>query len=182
MAKSSRTFVAAAVLLLSGSCAAPLDPQPAAVSHMSVDKKQDYIRDAESTLKVFNAAAMDLHTRGKPIAQQELAREVKRYIKGQVKPIIVDFEAGNNLETRLEIAKLQLLCGFVYLELEDPWEAVGVLREMERRYGDQPDLLRADLERNDLGFASIAEGMRDLEDRLPREPEVQPTRFLGPGS
>lgn len=181
MVRSSWAFIAAA-LVLAGGCAEPFDPQPAVVSHMSVDKKQDYIRGAESTLKVFHAAAMDLHTRGKPIAQQELAGQVKRYIKMQVKPIIGDFEAGNNPETRLEIAKLQLLTGFVYLELEDPWAAVGVLQEMEQRYSDQPDVLSAHLDRNDLGFASIGEGMQDLEDRLPREPVVGPTRFLGPGS
>lgn len=184
MVRFSRAFIAAAALVLAGGCVAAFDPQPqpAAVSHMNVAKKQAYIRGAESTLKIFHAAAMDLRSRGKPLAQQELAGEAKRYIKMQVKPIIADFEAGNNLETRLEIAKLQLLCGLVYLDLEEPWEALGMLREMERRYGDQPDLLNAEFERNDLGFATIGNGMRIIEERLPREAVVQPARFLGPGS
>jgi hypothetical protein len=35
---------------------------------------------------------------------------------------------------------------------------------MERRYGDQPNVLNAAIDRNDVGFGTIGDGMRRLEE------------------
>lgn len=179
MVISIRSFIAVAVLALVGGCsAANPQPRPSAVSHMDVAQKKAYIHGAESTMKIFHAAALDLRSRGKFESQEELAGEVKRYVDLHVKPIVGDFEAGNSLDTRIEIAKLQLLCGVVYLELEDYWEALKLLREMEKRYGDQPDLLSATIDRSDIGFGTIEDGMRRLEEQLFSEAVVLPPPSL----
>lgn len=178
MGRFFRTSLFAVVIALSGGCGAAFDlpPRPARVSHMDIAGKQAYIHDAKSTLKIFQAAARDIHGRSKPRARQELAGEFSRYVELQVKPIVDDFEAGKNLETRLEIAKLEVLCGLVYLELEEYRKSWRLLRQLEGRYGDQPDLLKAAIDPNDIGFGSIDDGIQSLRKHLSRKKMALPFR------
>jgi len=168
MTRSFLAFVTTAVFLMVSGCGgAAFDPppRPAVVSHMDVAKKQAQIDSVKSTLKIFRASAQDLRSRAKPEELEQLTDQVDRYIKLQVQPIVEDFEVEKNLKTRLEIAKLQLLCGLVYLELDNAEENIyKLLRDMERRYGDQPNVLNAAIDRNDVGFGTIGDGMRTLEE------------------
>jgi hypothetical protein len=167
MNRSIRAYVATAVLLLAGGCNPAFDPppRPAVVSHMNVVKKQAQIDNVKSTLKIFRASAQDLRGRAKPAEMAQLSDAAERYIDLQVQPLVEDFEVDNNPRTRLEMAKLQLLCGLVYLELDNAeWNIYKLLREMERQYGNQPDVLNAVIDRNDVGFGTISDGMRSLEE------------------
>lgn len=164
----ARVLIAVAVISLCG-CASDPPRRTAVVSYLDVAKKQEYIRGAISTLKIFNEAALDLRSRNKPQARRELAKEVEHYIETQVKPIIGDFEANNNLRTRMEVAELQLLCGLVYLELKEYEEVQSLLKNMKRRYGDNPEILSAAIDRRNIGFRSIEDGMRILNERALRE-------------
>lgn len=167
MSRFFRALATTAVLFLAGGCSATFDPppHPAAVSHMDIVTKRTQIDTVKSTLKIFRVSAQDLRSREKPREMAQLTDEADRYIKLQVQPFVKDFEADNNLATRLEVAKLQLLCGLVYLELDNAeWNLHKLLRDMERRYGDQPDVLNAAIDRNDVGFATIGEGMQTLEE------------------
>lgn len=166
-----RTLVFSALVLLlavgSGCVAGFQSPtRPAEVSHMDIARKQDYIRTTKATLKTFQRSARDLRDRNRPLVLQELSDEVHRYIRLQVDPIVNDFEAGNNLETRLEIGKLQLLSGLVYVELGETGKVRRLLREMNRRYSTHSSLLTTAIDRNDIGFSSLEEGMQALRERL----------------
>jgi len=166
----SRAFpvIAAAVLVLTVGCSPgfyPL-PHPAEVSHMDMATKQAHIDKVKATLKIFRASALDLRSRGKHQELEQLTRQADHYIKWQVQPILTDFEADNNLRTRLEIAKLQLLCGLVYLEMDNPeWRLYKLLSAMEKRYADQPDVLTTTIDYQDIGFGTISDGMRSLEEQ-----------------
>lgn len=168
-----RVFIAL-VFIVVGGCATAPPPPPAVVSYLDVPKKQAYIHGARSTLKIFHDTALDLRNRRKDPARQELAVEVDRYIEAQVEPIVGDFEANNNLATRLEVAELQLLCGLVYLELEEYHKARVLLDTMEKRYGNHPGLLSVSIDRGEMGFRNIGEGMKTLNERLFREFLVLP--------
>ena len=159
--------VTTTILLLAGGCSTAFDPppHPAVVSHLKVVDKQAYIDSVKSTLKIFRASAQDLRIRNKSEELEQLSDVADRFIMLQVEPILGDFEADKNLATRLEIAKLQLLCGLVYLELDNArWNIYKLLREMEHRYSDQPDVLYAAIDRNDVGFNTISDGMRSLDE------------------
>lgn len=147
-------------------CASNPPPPPAMLSYLDVAQKQAYIHNSMSTLKLFHEAALDLRTRGKPLARKELAGEVDHYVEMQVNPIIGDFEANNNLRTRLEVAELQLLCGLVYLELMEYREAMVLLNKMKKRYGDRPEILSAAVNSKYLRYRNIEDGMRILHERL----------------
>lgn len=168
MSRAFRAFSAVAILLLAGACSPVFDPppRPAEVSHMDITTKQAHIDNVKKTLKIFRASARDLRSRQKPEELIQLTGQAERYIKLQVQPLVEDFEADSNLTTRVEVAKLQLLSGLVMLEMDRPeWKLYKMLRAMERRYSDQPDVLNAAIDRYEFGFGTIGDGMRSLEEQ-----------------
>lgn len=164
MSWHARLIIPVIVISLFG-CASDRHRRGAVVSYLDVAGKQAYIQEAKSTLKIFHEAALDLRSRQKPQAREELAREADNYIEMQVKPIIGDFEANNDLRTRLEVAELQLLCGLVYLELKEYLKVQDLLKTMRRRYGDNEEILKAALDRSTIGFGNLKDGMRILNER-----------------
>lgn len=160
--------IAVALALLVGGCSSSgfnVRLPPPEVSHLDVAGKQAQVDSVKSTLKVFHATARDLRQRDSLDARTQLAAEFKRYYTLQVQPLVEDFESGNSLQTRLEIAQLQLLGGQVFLELQQNWQLYKLLRDMRQRYGDQPDVLNASIDRNDIGYGTIGDGMRSLQER-----------------
>lgn len=161
-------LAASALVLLACGCRPAFNPppRPAQISHMDVATKLTRIDNVASTLKIFLDTGRDLRSRAKRQELRRLTAEADRYIELQVRPIIHDFEASANLTTRLEIAKLQLLTGLVYLELDNQeWKLYQWLSAMEHRYADQPDVLNATIDRTVFGYDTIAAGLRGLEER-----------------
>jgi hypothetical protein len=171
MPRIARAVALAAVLLLCAACGASFrpSPRPAPVSQLDIVRKQEYIGTTKATLKTFRATARDLRSRGRPVSLRELAERFDRYVALQVRPIVDDFEAQNNLATRMEIAKLQLLCGLTYAELAQPRRARDLLREMEAAWGGNPGMLGTPLDRGDVGVSSLDDGLQLLRRNLAGE-------------
>lgn len=146
----------------------PFDPQPraAAVAHLDIVRKQEYIQGTKATLKTFLVSARDLSSRDQHVSLRELADRFSRFVTLQVDPIVGDFEAENSLSTRLEIAKLQLLCGLAYYELGENRRARDLLEQMKQRYGGNAGIMGAPIDRSDIGVASLERGLELLEEKL----------------
>jgi hypothetical protein len=142
--------------------------KPAVVGHMDMSRKKDYILNNKETLKNFLVTAQDITTRQKPLVLQELSVEAKKYIEAYVDPIVADFEADKNLETRLEIAKLELLSGLLYAELSAYREARDSLSQMTKRYSKDSTFLNGSIDPNDIGYGSLDEGMQALKEKISR--------------
>ena len=166
MVKVLPALMVAAALLAGGCTGFNPPPRPAVVTHLDVTQKQAYIRSTESALKSFRAVAADLRSSHNLQAQADLRKEVNSFVKLRVEPIVDDFEASHHPETRLQVAELQLLSGQVYLALEQYWDAWLLLRDMQRRYGDQPALLNAGIDRQEFGYSNLGDGMRGLHKAL----------------
>jgi hypothetical protein len=168
MARILGAVIVSAFLFMAWGCGSPLtvSPRPAVLSELTLLQKQQYISNATSTLKNFLASAQDSGSRRQFSDRKELALEVNRYVELRVDPIVHDVEAGEHPETRLEVAKLQFLCAKLYLALGENLESWEVLREMERRYADQPDVLQAALDPRELGFDNLGDGIRTLKKRV----------------
>jgi len=161
----------AAGLILLGGCSTAFAPPPrkAVVSDMDIARKQAFILQTKTALKVFQSSARDLHRRARAQSREELASEVGRFVAQQVDPIVNDFEANNNPQTRLQIAELQMMCCLVYLDLGESWTAWKLVNEMEKRYGNDPQLLSAAIDRKDTGFADLRSGLLGLKKRAVRD-------------
>lgn len=146
----------------------PFDPQPrpASVTHLDIARKQTYIQSTKVTLKTFLVAAQDLRSRDQVVSLHELADRFGRFERLRVAPMVDDFEAQNSLSTRLEIAKLQLLCGLTYVELGETHRAGELLHNMKEHYGQNPGILSVPLDRGDIGIATMAGGLQLLEEKL----------------
>jgi hypothetical protein len=163
----SALIVTLILALFCAACSTAVEPQPrpASVGHMDIPQKEEYILRTKTTLKTFHATASDLRSRGLPGQLQELGENFDRYVALQVAPIVEDTEASSNLATRMEIAKLQLLCGLTYIELEDHLKVESLLRQLEKHATD-PGFISTPLDRGDLGVASIEEGLSRLRESV----------------
>ena len=169
MRYSFRLLTALCAFALVAGCVLPPEQPGAAFSSLTIGQKHEYIRHAKSTLKIFRTAAADLQNRRKQSILREFSGEFKRYMDVQMEPVVSDFAAGHDLQTRLEVAKLLLLEAQVYIELAEYRQAGQLLATMQQRYGEKADILSATLDRNDIGFSTVGDGLHSLQERIGRE-------------
>lgn len=168
--------LAALVLALSGCCACNTADWPDApiVGHMSIPQKKTYLENVRQNLKVFRLTAkeLDSHRRmtpeeaQKPCAGQGFRCEVQKYIELYAVPIMQDAEARQNVETRLSVAKVNLLSAYVYDETGQPGPARKLLKRFLKHYKKDPSVLNAVVDPAEMGFSSLAEGAAKLEAKL----------------
>lgn len=172
MGRISRLVMALLLFWIWG-CTSP-PPRRETVSYLDLTAKQTYLRHTLATLKAFHRTACDLRTRPVSEAMKELHQETSRFIERQVRPATTDFEANYSGRTQLDVAQLELLCGLLYLELQDYPAALSALESMRTRYGDRPELLNAALDQRFIDFDNLAAGLAYLDNRLAQEYPVQP--------
>jgi hypothetical protein len=171
-------FLASAVLILalSGCCACNKADWPKApvLGHMSVPQKKIYLENVRQNLKVFRltAAELAIHQRmtpeeaQKPCAGMGFRCEVQKYIELYAMPIIQDAEAQENLETRLEVAKVTLLSAYVFEETGQDNRAMKFLKLFKKRYKKDASIQNAVVDPSEMGFSRLAEGAASLESKL----------------
>lgn len=159
------------ISLLSGCAPAPQQDQsavPPVLTHLDLSQKKVYIQKTKSSLRTYRELAEDLAQRQKPESFAVLGMETNNYIQLFVVPIIEDPEAIRNIETKLEIAKLQLLTGYIYLELDMVPMAEQYLDRMATDFGSDPSVLNATLGEPDLSYATIGDGVGALTQMVSR--------------
>ncbi len=140
-------------------------PDPFTLTHTDIRKKEAYIRNIKETLKLFRLIADDTIRRKKFFCAQELACQTDRYVEIYVRPIMNDSGANNNLETKLEIAKLHVICALLYRDMgrDDPAELhLDKLRQLD---GNDASLLDVTIDPADVGFITLRAAIKDLEAR-----------------
>jgi hypothetical protein len=177
--KRSGLFLVTAVLLLtvSGCCTCNRAdwPQAPTIGHMSIAQKKAYLANVRQNLAVFRLTAGELeaHRRMENPAETEDACpgqgfrcEAEKYIELYAMPIINDAQAGDNVETRLEVAKVNLLSAYVYYETEQSGKAAKLLRLFKKRYQRDTAVLNAVVDPGEMGFARLSDGVSELETKL----------------
>lgn len=167
------TVLAAA---LSGCCACNKAdwPQEPILGHMSVPQKKAYLKNVRQNLKVFRLTAKELDTHRRltpqeaqsPCEGQEFRCEVQKYIEVYAMPVIQDDEAREHVETRLEVAKVNLLSAYAYEETGQHRRARNLLRIFNKRYKTDPATQNAVVDPTEMGFSRLAEGASKLEAKL----------------
>ena len=142
-------------------------PNPIILTCMDIKKKRGYISNAKETLKLFRLVVCDTRTREKTLSVHELGREAHKYMEMYVKPIINDSEAIENSETKIETATLHLLCAFLYFDIAGYNNVTQYLDLINTRYGKDSYLLSMRIDQKDIGFATLAQGVKELQKRLP---------------
>ncbi len=142
-------------------------PNPIILTRMNIKKKKEYISNAKETLKLFRLVVCDTRTREKTLSVHELGREAHKYMEMYVKPIMNDSEAIENSETKIETATLHLFCAFLYFDIAGYNNVTQYLDLINTRYGKDSYLLSMRIDQKDIGFATLAQGVKELQKRLP---------------
>ena len=137
-----------------------------ALTHADIAKKKNYISSVKDTLMNFCLIARDTTRRENELFIKEIGREANSFVKIYVEPIINDSEAVRNLETKSEIAKLQLLSASLYFELGGYFQAKFYLERLSGQYeSDFLSSVTMDHQMH-LGFSTVADGITDLQKRI----------------
>jgi hypothetical protein len=141
---------------------------------MDLSQKLVYMDNVKRTLMVFRTSLTDIeqHSPELPPEEQPLCEdqsfscEVFKYVEVYAMPIITDDGAQANLQTRLDVAKINLLSAFALYETGQNGKARSLVRLFEKQYGDDPSILNASVESGELEFSTLAEGLRSLKWKL----------------
>jgi len=143
-----------------------LEVRPAIVAHMDMAQKQLYLANVKGSLKGLMQSAEDVSIRKKPQAMAQLRTEGDKFIRCYVEPILVDKQALENLDARLEVAKLYLLTARFYLQTEVPEQTRRYLTRVEKTFGDNNIFMNAGFDRSDIGYGTLQEGVAALRKEL----------------
>ena len=177
MKKIFLLMVGVGVLMLSGCCACNRGdwPEQPVLDHMSTGQKMQYLANVKQALINFRTTAVDLqsHQPPRPVDEEpaDCQREgfhceVIRYVEVYAMPILNDAEAMQNLETRLEVAKVNLLSAYALYETGSYGQARGMLKMYDKRYRKDIAIETAMVDSRDMEFATLGEAARNLRTKL----------------
>lgn len=175
-----KTFLLVAgivVLLMSGCCACNKAdwPEQPVLGHLNTGQKNQYLANVKQNLINFRTTAVDLqsHQPPRPVDEEPAGCrregfhcEVIRYVEVYVMPILNDAEALQNLETRLEVAKVNLLSAYALYETGSYGKARKLLKLYDKRYRKDVSIETAMVDRREMEFATLGEGAGVLRTRL----------------
>ena len=177
MKKSILLLMGAVLLFVSGCsvCNRADWPESPALGHMNVPQKIQYLANVKQTLINFRTTAVDLPSHQPPCPADEeqgschregFHCEVARYVDVYAMPILNDAEALQNLETRLEVATVNLLGAYAFYETGSYSQARRLLKMYDKRYREDVSIQDALVDSRTMEFASLGEAARKLRAKL----------------
>lgn len=144
-------------------------PDTPILSHLNISQKKVYIHSIKNSLSSYRRLAEDLGQREKPESFIQLGQESDKFVQMYVVPITEDADAASNLETKLDVAKLQLLSGLTYADLGMASKAKQCFARISEKYGSDASIMSATLGEPDLGYATFGDGVSALKQILSRK-------------
>jgi hypothetical protein len=169
-------LVGALFLLLAGCCGCNRTNWPAspALGHMEVSQKLAYMDNVRQTLTVFRTSLHDIEQHTPEISPEEepvcdenqFSCEVYKYVEVYAMPIIMDEGARTNLQTRREVAQINLLSAYAFYQIQQYRKARSLVQLFENQYGEDPSILNSPVDSGDMGYSTFGEGLRLLKRKL----------------
>ncbi len=164
------------LLFLSGCCSCNREdwPDPPVLDHMNVSQKTMYMENVRQTLAVFRTTFRDIENHAPEPSPDEppscedkrFPCEVFKYVEVYAMPIISDQGALSNPQTRLEVAKINLLSAYALYESRHYGQARKLVGLFEKQYGEDSAVLSALVESGEMEFATLGEGLKVLKRKL----------------
>jgi hypothetical protein len=128
--------------------------------------KQKYIQDIEHTLILFHGVILNTKTHHSESRFADLTTEVDKYIHMFAKPILTNTNKDNNIENDAVIAKLYLVVISIYSNIDDEKQATTYLKLFHKRYDPDNNVFDLTLDSMDIGYSTLGEGIKELEEKL----------------
>ena len=155
-------------------------PSPILPSYVDIEAKQKYVQNIKYTLTLYRRVILDIKTYHQKFRLEELATEADKYINKYVSTMLTDSDLGNDVENNVEIAKLYLLVASIYVDVGYKKQAREYLRLFRNRYDNDEHLLDLTLNSMDIGYPTLGEGMRELQERVDRVERSSPPVAMYP--
>ena len=155
-------------------------PSPILPSYVDIEAKQKYVQNIKYTLILYRRVILDIKNYHQQFRLEELATEADKYIDMYVSTMLTDSDLGNDVETKVEIAKLYLLVTSIYLEVGYKRQAREYLKSFRNRYENDKHLLDLTLNSMDIGYSTLGEGISELEERVDRVERSSPPVAMYP--
>lgn len=177
MKKIILLLVGLSLFFLSGCCGCNQAnwPQQPVLDHMNTMQKTQYLNDVKQNLINFRTTAVDLESHRLPrqpdeepagCQRQGFHCEVAKYVETFAMPILNDSEALQNLETRLEVAKVNLLSAYALYETGSYSQARRLLKMYDKRYRKDVSIETAMVDSREIEFATLGEASQNLRSKL----------------
>jgi hypothetical protein len=92
--------------------------------------------------------------------------EVARYIEVYAMPILNDGEALQNLETRLEVAKVNILSAYALYETGSYSQARRLLKMYDKHYSKDVSIRMAMIDSREMEFSTLGKAAQNLRPKL----------------
>jgi hypothetical protein len=131
--------------------------------------KVEYLRNVRNSLKSYHQVILDLKHYHYRYNFKDFAKEIDKYVETYVNDVLVDSDSNSGIDIKLEIAKIHLLVTSMYFDIGYNIKAVKYLQSFHDRYHSDTYLLEKTLNPRDIGYSTLGQGMRILEERALRE-------------
>ena len=131
--------------------------------------KLDYLRNVKDMLKYYHEVVVDLRYYHKRHNFKELTHMIDRYVETYVDDILLDADSPGNIDMEIETAKIHLIVIALYFDIGYQIKAVKYLESFHDRYHADRYLLEKTLNPRDIGYSSLGQGMKVMEERAHRK-------------
>jgi hypothetical protein len=141
---------------------------------MNVSQKMLYMENVKQTLAVFRTAFNDIEDHASEPSSdappscedKRFPCEVYKYVEIYAMPIISDQAAMSDPQTRLEVARINLLSAYALYESRHYGRARILLGLFEKQYGEDSAVLSTPVESEEVEFPTLGEGLKALKRKL----------------
>ena len=128
--------------------------------------KQKHIQDITRMLVSYHSVLLNTKTYHPESNQDDLSIEVNKYIYMYVNPILNDTYENDNVEINVLVAKLHFVVISLYFNIDNKKQVREYLQLFHQRYGNYKDFSDLTLDSNDIGYSTLGEGIKELEQRV----------------
>ncbi len=141
-------------------------PKQMIPTNLDIHAKRENMRDLKHTLILYNKLIDNIKIYHRKDNINIFTDELDNYIKTYVNPVLNDYDLSKNTETSSEIAKFYIIITSLYFKIDDKKQARKYISLFQKRYGENKDVFDLTLNSTDLGYSTLGEGMRELEEKV----------------
>jgi hypothetical protein len=137
------------------------------VISIDVDNKTKlaYLQNVKNSIKSYDQIILDIKNYHRKTNFKELAEEIENYVDTHVNEILIETQSNSSVETQVEIAKIHLLVIRLYINIGHKIKSLEYLKLFNDHYGRDTYLLEKSLNPRDIGYSTLGQGIKILEER-----------------
>jgi len=133
---------------------------------VDVKVKHKYIQDITRMLISYHGVLSNTKTYHPESNLDDLSIEVDKYIYMFVNPILNDTYEDDNMEMNVLVVKLHFVVISLYFNIDNKKQVREYLQLFHQRYGNYKDFSDLTLDSTDIGYSTLGEGIKELEQRV----------------